>query len=169
MNRLLPLHLLLVSMAMTLAFGCAPHRIPLALGSIDEPRASWRIRAGKALDEREVCRSDVDQPCVIHISSQDEPVSIVVSVYLHPVADAKTTYQGAFFAEFIATTAISGYERQVDVAIEPGRKPTGLSVAGRLTSTPGRYFFRMSLLAEVPMHGDPHQLDQTIPVDVVTS
>ena len=169
MNRLLRIHLLLVSMAMMVAFGCARHRIPIAPGPIDEPRASWRIRAGEGLGERDVCRSDVDQPCVIHLSSLDEPVNVVVSVYLHPVAEARTTYQGALSAQFMATTAITGYERQVHVAIEPGRKPTGLSVAGHLTSTPGRYFFRMSLLAEVAMHSDPHQFDQTIPVDVVTS
>jgi hypothetical protein len=169
MNRLVPLHLLLVSTAMTLAFGCAPHRIPVALGSIDEPRASWRIRAGKALEEREVCRSDVDQPCVIHVSSQDEPVSVVVSVYLHPVSDAKTTYQGAFFAGFMAGATNAGYERHVEVTIEPGRKPTGLTVSGHVTATPGQYFFKMALLAEVPMHTDPHQFEQNIPVKVIAS
>ena len=169
MNRLLRIHLLLAGMAMTVAFGCGPHRIPIALGSIDEPRASWRIRAGKALEERDVCRSDVDQPCVIHVSSQDEPVSVVVSVYLHPVADATTTYQGAFFAGFMAGATNTGYERHVEVTIEPGRKPTGLTASGHVRSTPGRYFFKMALLAEVPMHTDPHQFEQSIPVEVIAS
>jgi hypothetical protein len=165
----LGVRLLTVAIAMMMAFGCARHRIPVAPGAIDEPRASWRIRAGKALDEREVCRSDVDQPCVIRVSSQDEPVTVIVSVYLHPVADAKTTYQGAFSAEFFSTTAVTGYQRQVDVTIEPGRTPTGLTTAGRLTSTPGRYFFKMALLAEVPMHSDPYQFEQSIPVEVLVS
>lgn len=133
------------------------------------PRRS-RLIFPKALHgSAQVCRSDVDQPCVIHVGSQNEPVSVVVSVYLHPVADAKTTYQGAFSAEFLSSKAGTGHESQVDITIEPGRTPTGFTVVGRLTSTPGRYFFRMALLAEVPMHSDPHQFEQTIPVDVIAS
>ena len=167
-KRLLRGRLLALGLAITIALACA-QRIPLAFGSPDEPQASWSIRAGKDGKEREVCRSDVDQPCVIRVGSQNEPVSVVVSVYLHPVADAKTTYQGAFFAEFLSSAAGSAYERQVDVTIAPGRTPTGFTVAGRLTSTPGRYFFRMALLAKVPMHSDPHEFEQSIPVEVIAS
>jgi hypothetical protein len=159
---------LALGMAITIALGCA-QRIPIAFGSPDEPQASWRIRAGKDGNEREICRSDVDQPCVIRVGSQNEPMSVVVSVYLHPVAEAKTTYQGTFSAEFLSSRASAGHESQVDVTIEPGRTATGFTVIGRLTSTPGRYFFRTALLAEVPMHSDPHQFEQTIPVDVIAS
>ena len=169
MSRLLRTHPLMAITALTMAVACASHRIPMAVGPIDEPRASWSIRAGHSLNEREVCRSDADQPCVIRVNSQDEPLSVVVSVYLHPMADAKTTYQGALFAEFLGTTRPTGYERQVDVTIEPGRRPTGLTAAGLVTSTPGRYFFRMALLAQVPMHTDPHQFEQSIPVEVIAS
>jgi hypothetical protein len=141
----------------------------MATGRADQPRASWSIRAGKPLNEHEICRSDADQTCVVHVTSQDEPVSVVVSVYLHPVGDAKTTYQGAFSANFMPAGRWGTYERQVDVTIEPGRRPTGFSAASPITSTPGRYVFRMALLADVPSRTDPHQFEEMIPVEVRTS
>ena len=116
-----------------LAVSCAQHRIPAAMGPLNEPRASWSIRAGRPLNEREVCRSDADHSCVIPASSKVEPVSVVVSIFLHPVGDATTTYHGAFVATFMSTTGDSEYERQVDVEIDPGRRPTGLTTAGLVT------------------------------------
>lgn len=99
MTRLWRSRLLILCILTVIGPACVRYHVPLATGPLDEPRASWSIRTGKWLDEREVCRSDADQPCVIRASSPEERVSVVVSVYLHPVADAKTTYQGALFAE----------------------------------------------------------------------
>jgi hypothetical protein len=151
------------------AVSCAQHQIPTASGLPDEPLASWSIRAGGSLKEREVCRSDADQSCVIPASSNGEPVSVVVSIYLHPVGDAKTAYHGAFVATFMSTPDGGGYERQVDLEIEPGRRPTGLTTAGLVTSTPGHYAFKMALLADVAMHSEPHQFEEVIPVEVTAS
>jgi hypothetical protein len=169
MIRLVRLHLLMAITVLIVAVACTRYHIPVASGPTEEPRASWRIRAGTPLNEHEVCSSNADQPCVIRASSQDEPTSVVVTVYLHPMADAKTTYEGALFADFLGMTRATGYEREVNVTIEPGRRPTGLTAAGLLTSSPGRYFFRMALLAQVPMHTDPYPFQQSIVVEVIPS
>ncbi len=149
--------------------GCAPVRVPQAAGPVDEPRASWSIRAGELLKEHEICRSDMDQPCVIDVGSTEQPMNVVVSVYLHPVGDAKTTYQGALSATFMTGANGASYERQVDVTIEPGRGPTAMSVAGRMNVGPGRYYLNMTLMAHVPNHSDPYEFQESIPIVVTTS
>lgn len=148
---------------------CAPVRAPQAAGPVDEPRASWSIRAGELLKEHEICRSDMDQPCVIDVGSTEQPVNVVVSVYLHPVGDAKTTYQGALSATFMTGANGAPYERQVDVTIEPGRRPTAMSVAGRMNVAPGRYYLNMALMAQVSNRSDPHEFQENIPIVVTTS
>jgi hypothetical protein len=151
-----------------LVASCAPYRIPQSVGPAGQPGASWSIRAGDPLKEREICSSDTDRPCVIRASSDKRPASVVLSIYLRPVGDAKTTYQGALRASVLSSNS-ADYERQVDVTIEPARRPTGISVAGAVSSTPGPHYFRMLLLATVPMHADPYQFDETIPIEVVAS
>jgi hypothetical protein len=111
----------------------------------------------------------MDQPCVIDVGSTEEPMNVVVSVYLHPFGDAKTTYQGALSATFMTGANGAPYERHVDVTIEPGRRPTAVSVAGRMNVAPGRYYLNMALLAQVPNHSDPHEFQETIPIVVTTS
>jgi hypothetical protein len=154
---------------MVASVACVRYRIPMAVGPVDQPRASWSIRAGKPLNEHEVCRSDADRTCVIPASSPDEPVSVVVSVYLHPVGDAKTTYQGVFSADFMPAGRWGTYERPVDVTIEPGRRPTGISAAAIATATPGSYVFRMAVLGDVPSRKDPHQFEEMIPVEITSA
>src|SRR5262247_329665 len=80
--------------------GCAARLAPAAPGPPDEPRASWVIRSGDYGNEREVCRSDTNQRCVLQASSDAQPVSVEVAVYLFP-AKAPTTYSGAFMSAFI--------------------------------------------------------------------
>jgi hypothetical protein len=111
----------------------------------------------------------MDQPCVIDIGSSEQPVNVVVSVYLHPVGDAKTTYQGALSATFMTGANGAPYERQVDVTIEPGRHPTAMSVAGRMNVGPGRYYLNIALMAQVANHSDPYELQEDIPIVVTTS
>jgi hypothetical protein len=163
LTKMIPAPVLLCLLA-----GCAQHRIPSAAGPITEPRASWSIRAGESLNEREVCSSDADQPCVLTASSDKEPMSVVVSIYLHPIGDAPTMYHGEFVATFMGT-AQRMYEQQVDVTIKPGSRPTGVATAGLVTPTAGRYVFQMSLFASVATHTDPHQFEETIPVEVIVS
>ena len=139
---------------------------PPAPGASTEPRASWVIKAGtEAGFEREVCRSDRDQRCVLPASTEGRPMNVVVSVYLYP-ADGPTTYSGAFLSGFTQSAGGKGRETKIDYTIDPDRRPSYVSTSGRVTSVPGKYEFRMALFAQVPGHSDPHQFQQVIPVEV---
>ena len=95
-------------------------------------------------------------------------MSAVVSVYLYPAGGEPTIYKGAFMSGFMGSSG-RGQETKVDYSIKPGQRPSFVSSAGRVTSAPGDYEFRMALFAEVPGHIDPHQFQQTIPVRVVAA
>jgi hypothetical protein len=138
---------------------------PTAPGAPAEPRASWIIRAGSEYGaEREVCRSDRNQTCVIPASTETAPTSVVVAVYLYPAGGEETTYRGAFLAGFMGS---GGHETKVDYTVKQDERPSFVAAVGRVTRMPGDYQFRMALFAEVPGHTDPHQFEQRIPVRVV--
>ena len=140
---------------------------PPAPGLAGEPRASWIIRAGAQYGaEREICRSDRDQPCSLPASTETQPISVVVSVFLYPAQGAETTYRGAFLSGFMGSRGV-GHEVKVDYRIKPGERPSFVAAAGRVTPVPGDYQFRMALFADVPGNKDPHQFEQIIPVRVV--
>ena len=134
-------------------------------GTPTEPRGSWIIRAGpRDGREREVCRSDQRAPCTIEAGTADRPVIAAASVFLFPVANEKTSYRGAFLANFLSTR-----ESKVDYDVDAGRLPTGMAIAGRVLATPGQYEFRIALFAEVAGHQDPHQYEAIVPVRIVAA
>jgi hypothetical protein len=152
-----------------LGLGCAGRTEPIVLGPPDEPRASWVLKAGAEYGaEREVCRSDRLEPCVIPAGSGKEPTSAVVSVYLYPAGDQPTTYKGALLSSFMGSTT-GGHETPVDVTLKPGERPGFIASVGRVKPVPGDYEIRMAFFAEVPGHNDPHQFQQIIPIRVVAA
>ena len=150
-----------------LQLGCAGHSVPAAPGRVDQPRASWQISsaANDVGSQRPICRSDVEEPCVIQASSDKRPVFAAVSVYLYP-AGTKTVYKGAFLSGFMGG---NGHETKVDYEIDPARQPTAFAAFGRVTSQPGEYEFRIALFGEVPGRVDPLQFAKTIRVRIVPS
>jgi hypothetical protein len=145
--------------------GCAGHSVPVATGRIDQPRASWQITAAPndVGNQRPICRSDVEDVCVVEASRDNRPVFASVAVYLYPAGE-KTVYKGAFLSGFMGG---SGHETKVDYEIDPARQPTAFAAFGRVTSQPGEYEFRIALFGEVPGRTDPHQFAKTIHVRVV--
>ena len=168
MGRLQRLDFSAVLLITLFTAGCAGRiAAPPAPGVPGEPRASWIIRAGAQYGaEREICRSDRDQPCRLPASTETQPISVVVSVFLYPAQGAETTYRGAFLSGFMGSRG-TGHEVKVDYRIKPGERPSFVSAAGRVTPVPGDYQFRMALFAEVPGNTDPHQFERIIPVRVV--
>ena len=158
-----PLAIALVAWAVN---GCSTHRIPEPFAPAGQPRASWTVRVGGYLQEHEVCSSDRDQRCVLPASTAGNPVSVVVTVYLHPAGDAETKYHGAFLIGFVPGHTGRGAERKVDFAIPGGAKARALSVVSRVVESPGTYPFDIALFANVTGRTDPHQFVETIVVDV---
>jgi hypothetical protein len=156
----------LMAFALVGLSGCGTHVPPAAPGLSSEPRASWSIRAGERYGaEPEVCRSDRDQSCVIAASSEGQPTSVVVTVFLYPAGENETAYRGAFIAGFIGRDE-HGFETKVDYSIKPGQRPYYIASIGQATSVEGSYELRIALLADVPGHADPYQFEQAIPVRV---
>ena len=156
------------TLALVSCLGCARYVVPVASGLPDEPRASWIVRAGDEYGaEREVCRSDRDQPCIVPASTNGKPISAVVSVYLYPAGENQTTYRGAIMPGFMNEGGPKA-ESAVEYSLKPGQRPYYVASVGRVTSTPGEYEFRIALLAEVPGHADPHQFQEAIPIRVVS-
>ena len=156
------------TLALVVCLGCAGYVVPVAPGPLDEPRASWVVRAGDEYGaEREVCRSDRDQPCIVPASTDSKPISAVVSVYLYPAREEETTYRGAIMTGFMGNGEPKP-ESKVEYSIKPGQRPYYIASVGRVTSTPGEYEFRIALLAEVPGETDPHQFQEAIPIRVVS-
>jgi hypothetical protein len=160
MNR----HVAAVVLIMAASSACGGRVSPATPGSVTEPRASWRISAGTEFgSEKEVCRSDRSQPCVIAASASGTPTHATVSVYLYPAAGEQTTYRGAFLSSFLGGR---GHETPVDYPIKPGERGSFVTSSGVVTSVPGEYEFRMALFANVAGRSDPHQFQQSIPVRV---
>lgn len=145
--------------------GCATYSPPAAPGLANAPRAAWSIRSGSYGSEKDVCRSDASQPCVLQASSGEEPISVMVAVYLYPT-EAPTTYRGAFMSGFIPGPTVNGYESKVDYKIDPGSRPNSVSVTGQVVNRPGEYAFQIALLAEVPGQTDPYQFQERFAVRV---
>ena len=155
------------AMSLTTMGGCAGRIVtPAPIGASNQPRAAWTIRAGSEYGfEREVCRSDQDQLCIVPASTADRPTHAVVSVYLYPAA-ATTNYSGAFLSEFVGH---GNREVKVDEIVAPGRPPSYVASSGIVTSVPGVYEFRMALFATVPGQPDPFQFQRLIEVRVESS
>ena len=94
-------------------------------------------------------------------------MSVVLTVYLFPAGEDQTTYRGALMATFMASQH-GGGETKVDFTMKPGERPYYVASIDEATTIPGNYEFRIALLADVQGHVDPHQLDDVIPVRVVT-
>ena len=156
-----------IGAVLLLSLGCAGRTEPVVLGLPDEPRASWLIKAGANYGaEREVCRSDRPEPCVIPASSAEEPTSAVVSVFLYPAGDQPTTYKGALLSSFMGSST-SGHETPVDFTLKPGERPGFIASVGRVKPVPGNYEFRVALFAEFAGQANPRQFQQTIPIRIV--
>jgi hypothetical protein len=168
MRRAICFSVVLVCAAIVSA-ACATRTAPPAAGAPDEPRVSWRVLSGPdGKREREVCRSDVEGPCVLEASSENRRKTVSVSVYLY-AAGAPTAYQGVIYAGVIETVAARGYEVQVDYTIKPANRPTAVSAFGYVVSRPGPTVLRISLLANVPNHPDPRQFLREIPITVAAA
>jgi hypothetical protein len=150
--------------ATSFSLGCGMRVAPAASGPLTEPRAAWIIRWGVAGSRESECRSDGQTQCTLTASAADRPVEVAASIYLY-AAGVMTKYRGALMPGFIQGVR----ETRVDYDIEPNRRPTGVTTAGRVIAQPGNYDLRLAFLAEVPGRTDPYQFTYSIPVRVVAA
>jgi hypothetical protein len=86
-----------------------------------------------------------------------------IRLFVHPAAQA-TNYLGFMRAPFLE----GGSNRigEVNATVKPGGDPVGVTVAGRITATPGVYPFSISIEATQSAGEDPQRLAEGVRVIV---
>ena len=69
-----------------------------------------------------------------------------VHLYLHP-STVETKYIGIMSVELFNDSGAEPHESKVDLTVTPGGPPVNHSMTGRVTTKPGVYAVRISLLA----------------------
>jgi hypothetical protein len=154
---------LLIAAAIVAACG---HRVPHVAPDESRPHITWEIRTGGDLGRaRFVCgSSQPSRACVLAASAAEQPSLTTVHVYLH-AARGQTSYLGVTQVPFIEGSAPLR-DREVSATVPANSQPVGSVVSGRVTTTPGRYVFRISLEATTAGTGTSRRIAEEIPVSV---
>lgn len=149
-----------------LAAACGQHR-PIHVAP-DESRAhvTWEIRAGGTSgDDELVCGSkEPARPCVLTVSTPQQPSSTTVHLFLHAAAQ-EASYVGDMRVPFIEgpDTRIG---RPVSATVPPKSQPVSATVTGRVVAKPGAYTFSFVLDATLAGASTPQRIAQEIAVTV---
>jgi hypothetical protein len=149
-----------------LSSGCASHGEIHIAPDESKPHISWELRAGKNEgDEEFICGSaQPSKECELIASSDEDPRLAALHLLGHAAAQP-TSYLGFMRASFLEGAA----ERKVaeiNVTIEPGSRPTGPTVIGRVTSKAGTYTLAISVDATQPQTPAPQHISQEATVVV---
>ena len=151
-----------VTGALAASLSCAANPAPAAADAT-EPRISWEIRSGdRTGDERFVCRSGGQEPCVLESTTDTRRTLALVGLHLHPVS-SPVNYVGTVRAPFI--DGITGLD-EVSVQVAPGARPVNRTILGRVTRQPGSYTITLNIDAFVKGSNAPVRLQQDVPVTV---
>jgi hypothetical protein len=130
------------------------------------PHISWEIRSGADKgDEDFVCGSaQPARPCVLAATTETKPVLATVSVFVHAAAQP-TSYLGFMRVSFLED---DGDRRlgEINATVNPGSRPLGTTVVGRVTSKPGKYSLSIAIDATQPAARNPVRIVEDVPVDV---
>ena len=126
--------------------GCAEHVPEPILVPQGVPHISWEIQRGTRdnPDQDFVCHSDPRTDCVVAVTSAKEDVFATVHVYYHPGA-TPIRYTGSIEVGFFDES----HTFRPNATVQPGGKPTGQTIADRVTKTPGVYDVRLEVVATV--------------------
>ena len=149
-----------------LAAGCASHGEVHVAPDESKPHISWELRSGRSEgDEEFVCGpARPGKPCVLAASTQDSPRLSALRLLGHAAAQP-TSYLGFMRTSFFEGEA----ERklgEINVTVEPGSRPVGTTVIGRVTSKPGTYALTISIDATQPGAPNPLRISDNVSVVV---
>ena len=148
------------------AGACAAHGVVHVAPDESRPHFNWEIEAGGVDDDREaVCSSAQPAPtCSLRASTDVRPSFVTIRLYVHGAAQP-TSYLGFMRAPFVEGSEGRNVG-EVNASVEPGSRPVGTTVIGRVTSTPGSYTLLISVDATQPGATTPEHLSQEVPVIV---
>ncbi|HXW07571.1 MAG TPA: hypothetical protein VD833_20215 [Vicinamibacterales bacterium] len=146
--------------------GCArPGEVHVAPDE-SKPHLSWEIRSGTGEgDGAFVCGSaQPGRPCVLAASTAESQTLAAVHLLAHAAAQP-TSYLG-----FMRPTFLEGDTSrklgELNVTVEPGSRPVGTTVLGRVTSEAGSYELIVSVDATQPGSPAPQHIPARVPVEV---
>jgi hypothetical protein len=153
-----------VCLSVALGAGCASHGEVHVAPDESKPHISWEVRSGpNSGDEDFVCGSaQPRKPCVLTAGSEKPRTLAAVHLLAHAAAQP-TSYLG-----FMRPTFLEGHvDRkfgELSVTVEPGSRPVGPTVIGRVTSKPGSYELILSVDATQAGSSAPQHIAERVPV-----
>jgi hypothetical protein len=155
-----------VCLSIALGTGCARHAEVHVAPDESTPHITWEIRSGTNEGaENFVCGSARSgQPCTLASSTDDRRMLATIHLLAHAAAQT-TNYLGFTRATFLQgeTDRKLG---ELNVTVDPGSRPVGATVIGRVTSTPGSYELLISVDAKEIGSSTPQQIVERVPVVV---
>jgi len=146
-----------------LVAGCAAHRVEHVAPDESRPHITWEISRDR--DSEAVCGSaEPGRPCQLIASTPERPSSVTVHLFLHAAA-LQTSYLGVVRTPFLENAGTLA-NREVSMTVPHGSRPVGVSLTGRVTSTPGEYTFAIALDASQPGESASIRISQDIAVTV---
>jgi hypothetical protein len=146
--------------------GCAGHGPVHVAPDESRPHLTWEIRAGgQDGDGEPICgASQRAKPCVLRASTEKNPSLATVRLLVHAAAEP-TSYLG-FMRVSLFGTDVNRKLGEVNTTVEPGSRPVGTTVFGRVTTQPGAHRLTISVDAIQPGAPNPVHLLEDVPVMV---
>jgi hypothetical protein len=147
--------------------GACGKRIPEPKGIVPgTPHISWVIMNGDAEnpDQDFVCQSDPPNDCVVPASRPDAQVFSDVHFYYHG-AGSETKYEGPIEIGHFQGSRES-HTTQTKITVKKDESITNQSVTGIVTSMPGTYAIKFSLVATVADTGKTQPIQDSVPIVV---
>jgi hypothetical protein len=150
-----------------LSIGCAAsHGAVHVAPDESRPHISWEIRTGgDDGDANFVCGSaQAGKPCSLQPSADKTRLLATVHLFVHAAAKP-ASYLGFMRASFFEGE-VDRKLGEVNATVEPGSRPVGTTVIGRVTSKPGEYALTISVDATQPGVANPVRILQQVGVVV---
>jgi hypothetical protein len=113
----------------------------------DVPHISWEIETGTAANKHATvaCRSEPRTRCIVPASTIGQQSFATVHVYYHSTR-SDTKYAGSVLIGFFGGPD-NGHELKPALTVKANSRPISSAVTDVVTTKPGRYSVRISLLA----------------------
>jgi hypothetical protein len=147
--------------------GSCGKRVPEPKGLVPgTPHISWVIKNGdrENPDQDVVCQSDSRNDCVVPASRPDAQVFSAVHFYYHG-AGSETKYEGPIEIGHFQGSPES-HTAQTKITVKKDESIRNQSVTGIVTSMPGTYAIKFSVVATVADTGKTQPIEDSVPIVV---
>lgn len=146
--------------------GCASHGPVHSAPDESRPHLTWEMRSGGDEGNAELScgSSQPGKPCVLSASADNTRSLATVRLFVHAAAQP-TSYLGFMRVPFFGSD-LDRKLGEVNTTVNPGSRPIGTTVIGRVASKPGNYTLSISVDATQTSGPNPVHLSQDVSVVV---